>query len=165
LVDYNIKFDRNCCYLLGFYWGKDSRGHVKRMREPKSMDECVYFTKRKDSESFAKVWVFKGQCPECKIGLMGKPRDSKTGRAKIRSNDYVCPECNYTAEKSKYEETLTASIQYECKCGNKSGIEVPFKRKKVMRFDEEDQKKRSVDALVFNCSKCDQRFLITKKMK
>ena len=129
------------------------------------MDECVYVTKRRESDTFVRVWVFKEKCPECGKGVMGKPRNEKTGKPKIRAKEYVCPGCGYTVEKEKYEDTLTACIKYECKCGNKGSVEIPFKRKRVMRFDEEKQKKVAVQALVFNCSKCDHQFLVTKKMK
>jgi len=70
-----------------------------------------------------------------------------------------------TMNEEEYEETLTACIKYECSCGYKGEIEVPFKRKKVMRLDEEEGKKKAVEALVFECEKCKKKFYITKKMK
>lgn len=134
------------------------------MKEPTSTEECVYFTRRRDSNGFVKVWVLREPCPECKKSLMGKPRDEK-GKVKIRSKEYVCPSCGHTVEDKKYEDSLTACIQYECTCGNKADIEIPFKRKSVMLFDEEEQKKKSAKALVFECSKCQKKFNVTKKMK
>ena len=87
---------------------------------------------------------------------MGKPKDEKTGKPKIRAKEYVCPECGHSEEKKEYEETLTAEIKYTCpKCGNEGEIEIPFKRKKI----------DGTDALVFNCQQCNEKILITKKMK
>lgn len=129
------------------------------------MDECVYFTRRKDQNGFVKVWVFKEMCPSCGKGLMGKPRDEKTGKPRIRAKEYVCPECNYTLEADKYEDSLTACVHYECSCGNKDDIEISFKRKSVGIVDEETGKRKSAKALVFECSKCGKRFVVTKKMK
>ena len=135
------------------------------MKEPKSMDECVYFTNRKDAEGTVRTWVFRELCPKCKKGMMGKPKDLKTGRFKIRASEYECPECKYTVGEQEYEDTLKACIRYECKCGNKADLEVPYKRKRVMRLDEETQKKKAVEAIMFECDKCKHKFLITKKMK
>jgi len=137
------------------------------LKEPESMDECVYFTNRfLDNEGYIKTWVFKELCPKCQKSLIGKPKDKKTGRAKIRANEYECPSCNYKEGKEEYEDKLTANIKYKCPyCKNEDEIQVSFKRKKVQRFNEEKQKKETVDALVFDCSKCKKRIEVTKKMK
>ncbi len=136
------------------------------IKEPESMDELVYFTQRELGEKgFAKVWVYRGDCPKCGKAKMGKPRDPKTGKVKVRAKEYVCPECGYTVPKEEYEETLTAQAKYTCpKCGHKGEIEFPFKRKKVRIFDPETQKKKSVDAIQFKCEKCGEKINITKKM-
>ncbi|MBS3176796.1 hypothetical protein J4457_06200 [Candidatus Woesearchaeota archaeon] len=87
---------------------------------------------------------------------MGKPVDEKTGHAKIRAKEFVCPECGYTEEKEEYESKLVANIKYTCpKCKKDGEIQIPYKRKKV----------DGVDALVFNCKACNEKILITKKMK
>lgn len=137
------------------------------IKEPQSMDECVYFTNRfLDNEGYIRCWVFKGLCSKCKKGLMAKPRDPKTGKPKIRADNYECPECRHTEEKKAHEETLTASIKYKCPyCKQEDETQIPFKRKKIQRFNEEKQKKESVEAIAFNCSKCDKKILVTKKMK
>ena len=75
------------------------------LQQPKSMDECIYFTNRTLDKGKIKAWVFKGKCPKCGKGLIGKPKDPKTGKPKIRATEYVCPECGYTVEKQKYEDT------------------------------------------------------------
>ena len=106
------------------------------MRKPTSMDECAYFTIRNDKGVKAKVWVLKEICPECKKGLMAKPKNPKTGRPKIRALEYECNECHHIIEKQAYEDTLTANIEYECQCGHKGEIQIPFKRKKMQKFDE-----------------------------
>ena len=135
------------------------------LQEPKLMDECVYFTNRTIGNGKIRVWVLRERCPKCKEGLMGKPRDPKTGKPKIRSEEYVCPKCNYSALIQEYEDTLTANIKYTCQhCGNEGEIQIPYRRKKVQILDEE-MKKKTVDALRFQCGKCNQNIDITKKMK
>ncbi len=137
------------------------------LREPTSMAECVYYTKRVlANDGKAVVWVFKEKCSKCGKALMAKPKDSKTGKAKIRASEYVCPECGFTIKKEEYEDTLTANITYTCpKCKHKGELQIPFKRKKTQIFDVEKQKKISADALVFHCEKCNEKIAITKKMK
>jgi len=130
------------------------------------MDECVYFTRRNIDKGNVVAWVFKEKCPKCGKAMMGKPKDEKTGKTKIRAKEYVCPACGHTVEKGAYEDTLTVSIQYTCPhCGNKGEAQESFKRKKVQVFDEEEQKKKSIDAVKFKCNKCEKDILITKKMK
>ena len=136
------------------------------LKEPTSMDELVYFTNRNVGEGNVIAWVYRKECPKCGKALMGKPKDEKTGKPKIRANEYVCPECNYTVDKEEYEDTLSCEIKYTCpKCKYKGEIEVPFKRKKMKIFDPEKQKKIAVDAIIFECQKCKEKIVITKKMK
>ena len=71
------------------------------IKEPGSMDELIYFTNRSVGDGNVMCWVYKGPCPQCGEGMMGKPKDEKTGKPKIRAKEYVCPECgNYVS----YEE-------------------------------------------------------------
>ena len=136
------------------------------LQEPKSMDECVYFTNRILDKGKIKAWVFRGQCPRCKNGFMGKPRDKKTGKAKIRADEYVCPKCSYKLEKGEYEDSLTVNIKYTCPhCQNEGEVQESFKRKKVQRIDEETGKNTSVDAVRFQCQKCKKNIDLTRKMK
>ena len=136
------------------------------LQEPKSMDECVYFTNRSMGKGNAKAWVLRAKCPKCKKSFMGKPRDPKTGKPKIRATEYVCPTCKYTEEKKQHEESLTASIRYTCpSCLHIGEAEIPFIRKKVQVINEETLKKTSVDALQILCSRCNLKINITKKMK
>ncbi len=136
------------------------------LQEPTSMDECVYFTNRSIGKGKARMWVFREKCPKCGQALMGKPRDPKTGKPKIRAKEYVCPSCHYTVEKEAYEDTLTANVQYTCPyCALQGEIQVSFNRRKVQRVDEELQKKATVDALRFTCGKCGKNIDVTKKMK
>ncbi len=127
------------------------------LKEPESMDELVYFTQRNlGDKGRAKAWVYRGACPKCKKGLMGKPVDEKTGKIKVRAKEYVCPECGYTVEKKAYEDTLTCEIKYTCpECGNEGEAEAPYKRKTF----------QGVKAIVFQCGKCKAKLGITKKMK
>ncbi|GIU69860.1 MAG: hypothetical protein KatS3mg002_1096 [Candidatus Woesearchaeota archaeon] len=128
-----------------------------KLVEPKSMDECVYFTNRTIGEKLTgsvRCWVFREKCPKCKKGMMGKPVEN--GKIKIRATEYVCPECNYSEDKKTYEEKLTANIDYVCpKCNYHGQLQIPFKRKVIM----------GVKTLRFNCEKCNETIDITKKMK
>ena len=136
------------------------------LKEPESMSECIYFTKRNIKDGQVTAWVFKEECPKCKKSLMGKPKNPKTGRPKIRATEYICDSCGHTEEKQKYEETLTTNIKYTCPyCKHKDETQVPFVRKRISRFNEEKGKKETVEAIIFNCSKCEKRIEITKKMK
>ena len=118
--------------------------------EPKSMDECVYFTNRVLDKGKIRCWVFKEKCPKCGKSLMGKPRDPKTGKIQIRAKEYKCPECNYTLPEQEYEDTLTANIQYTCPyCSHDGEIQVPFKRKKIQILNEETGTKKAAESLRF----------------
>lgn len=120
------------------------------------MDECVYFTRRNVGEGKVMAWAFRGKCPKCKKGLMGKPRDGKTGKVKVRAKEYVCPECDHTVEKKEYEESLTGMASYTCPaCKKKGEAEFPFKRKTY----------KGVKAFVFDCQHCGEKIPVTKKMK
>lgn len=126
------------------------------LKFPESMDECIYFTRRVIGNGKAVAWVFKEECPECHKDLMGKPKDEKTGRAKIRATEYVCPSCSHTVEKKEYEETLTCNIQYTCPdCKHAGEIAVPYIRKSF----------KGAKAVIFECAECNTKIPITKKMK
>ena len=136
------------------------------LKEPKSMDECIYFTNRIIGRGKARAWVFKETCPKCKECLMGKPKNPKTGKIRIRADIYECPKCKYSAPVEEYEDTLTCNVKYTCPyCSNEGEIQVPFKRKKVRILDEESGSKKTADVIRFQCQKCNQDIDITKKMK
>ena len=115
------------------------------LKQPESAEECVYFTRRAVDKGRIMCWVFKEKCPKCGKVEMSKPKDEKTGKIKIRAKEYVCPECGHTIEKTEYEDTLTANIEYTCPhCENKGETQIPFKRKTF----------EGAKALVFQCDKC-----------
>ncbi len=125
------------------------------LKQPNSVDECVYFTRRTLMET-GKVmaWAFKQLCPKCKKAMMGKPTED--GKVKIRAKEYVCPACKYTVEKTAYEDTLTCDVVYTCpKCKHQGEASVPYKRKAW----------QGVKAIVFECGKCREKLGVTKKMK
>lgn len=134
--------------------------------EPKSMDECVYFTNRVLDKGKIRCWIFREKCPKCGKSLMGKPKDPKTGKPKIRAEEYQCPDCKYTLSQQEYEDSLTANIQYTCRYCNHSGeLQAPFKRKKVKILNEVEMKSKMIESLRFQCQKCSKNLDITKKMK
>lgn len=136
------------------------------LKQPASMEECIYFTNRSIGKGKARAWVLKNTCTKCNQGLIGKPKNPKTGRPKIRSQEYSCPNCNYTLPKEEYEDTLTCSIQYTCPfCSYEGEAQVPFKRKKVQILNEETMKKKAAEAIRFKCEKCNKDIDLTKKMK
>ena len=72
------------------------------LKQPTSMEECIYFTNRIVNSGKIKAWGFKELCPKCKKVLMSKPKNPKTGRPKIRANEYICSECGFTIENQEY---------------------------------------------------------------
>lgn len=138
------------------------------LKEPESMDDLIYFTRRQlmGGKGFAMAWVERQPCPKCKKALMGKPQ-GKGGEVKIRAKEYVCPACKHTVEKDAYEDTLSCNVKYKCPHCSKDGeATVPFERKKVTIIDEEEGgKKASVEAVRFECGSCKKSVDIVKKMK
>lgn len=127
------------------------------LRQPESMDECVYFTQRplEGDKGSVRVWALKQACPKCKKAIMGKPRDKK-GKVLIRASEYVCPSCGYTLEKKAYEESLTANAEYKCPaCSSAGEAQIPFKRKNI----------EGIPTLRFQCAKCKANIDVTKKLK
>jgi DNA-directed RNA polymerase subunit M/transcription elongation factor TFIIS len=136
------------------------------MKEPTSMEECIYFSNRTLGEGKLKAWVFKENCPKCKSALMGKPKDEKTGKPKIRAKEYVCPSCTHTLEKEDYEDTLTINVKYTCPhCSHSGETQQPFKWKNIQRLNEETGKKQAIKSIRFQCEKCKKDIDVTKKMK
>lgn len=127
------------------------------LKRPESMEECVYFTNRNLGEKgMAMAWVFRNECPKCKKGLMGKPKDPKTGKIKVRAKEYLCSECDYVVDKKEYEETLTCNIAYTCPgCEHEGEAEVPFIRKTI----------KGVPTVRATCEECGGFIDVTKKMK
>ena len=126
-----------------------------QLKEPESIDECVYYTRRTIGAGTVRAWVFKQQCPKCKNAVMGKPVDAK-GKVKIRAKEYECPSCKYAVEKQAYEESLTCNIHYVCPaCSYRGDSQVPYKRKKI----------DGIPSIQTECAKCHAKINITKKMK
>lgn len=135
------------------------------LKEPTSIQECIYFTNRTIKDGSLKAWVYKQNCPKCNKSLMEKPRDKK-GKIMLRAKEYACPSCGYTAEKESYEKTLHVQIKYICpNCKNQGETTIPFIRKKAKVFDEEKGKSTTIDTLRFQCSKCNKNIDITKRLK
>lgn len=125
------------------------------LKQPESMDELVYFTRRTlVPKGRITAWAFKMECPKCHKALMGKP--VAKGKVKIRATEYVCPACNYTEQKAEHEKKLKVSVEYTCpKCEHSGETEIPYVRKSW----------HGVKAFVFECSECGEKIGITKKMK
>ena len=129
---------------------------MSKINFPDSMEKLIYWTNRTIGEGKAACWVYKQDCPKCGKAKMGKPVDGKTGKVKIRAKEYVCPGCGYTVEKSEYEDTLEAEVDYTCPhCKKHGGVRAPFIRKNI----------KGVKTLRVNCESCGGDIDITKKMK
>jgi len=124
---------------------------------PKSMGEVVYFTNRTlENNGKIKAWAKKIDCPECGKAKMGKPINPKTGRPKIRSTEFVCPECGYTEDKATHEAKLQIEAIYTCPHCNKEGESTaPYKRKSF----------QGVQSYIVLCEHCGEKIPLTKKMK
>ena len=125
------------------------------LKEPTSVQECVYFTNRTFDTGRIMVWVFRKICPKCNKEDMGKPKDMK-GKVKIRAKEYVCAACKYMEPKEVYEPSLTANAKYKCPhCGAEGEGQISFKRKNI----------EGIPTLRFACEKCNGYIDVTKKMK
>lgn len=125
--------------------------------EPESMEQLVSHTLRAlPNDGTVRLWVYKQDCPKCKKAKMGKPRDPKTNKPKIRAKEYVCPECGYTIEKKEYEDTLVAEAVYKCPdCGKNGEWTGPFKRKTI----------QGAPTIRVVCQHCGGFIDVTKKFK
>ncbi len=125
------------------------------LKMPESMDECIYFTRRKfDNDGKAIAWVCRKTCPNCGE-KMGKPLDPKTGRPKIRADTYECPGCKFSEPKQEHEESLNVEIIYTCpQCGHSGEATTQYKRESW----------EGTKAYVFVCEGCGKKIGITKKM-
>ncbi len=116
------------------------------MREPESVDECVYYTRRSFGNGHILAWAFRKPCPKCGT-LMRKP--SK------RSPVYECPSCKYSEPKKEHEQSLTVYVKYTCPfCLHTGEAETPYVRKTW----------QGVKAFVFTCASCGKKIGVTKKL-
>jgi predicted RNA-binding Zn-ribbon protein involved in translation (DUF1610 family) len=131
-------------------------GETMALEIPEDMGDLFYFSRRAMGDGKAMAWVYRPKCPECGKAKMGKPVNEKTGRAKIRAKEYVCPECNHTVPKEEFEETCQMEVVYTCPhCGKNGEAHTHYKLKSF----------EGVKAYVFECEGCGKKIGITKKMK
>lgn len=124
---------------------------------PESMDDLLYFTNRKLPDGTRIIaWVERQTCAECGEADMGKPINEKTGKPKIRSSKYVCPECGHEEPKKQHEENCDIQIQYT----NPEGTE-----KKTTTTKYKRRTWHGMKAFVFHNEFTDERFGITKRLK
>jgi predicted RNA-binding Zn-ribbon protein involved in translation (DUF1610 family) len=123
------------------------------LKQPESMEECIYFSNRTMGEGKARAWVFRKECPKCKA-TMGKP--VVKGKVKIRADHYICPKCEFTESKEEHEDSLEMNIVYTCpECKHEGEATTQYKLKTW----------KGVKAYVFECGGCGEKIGITKKMK
>lgn len=125
------------------------------LKEPSSMEKCVYFTNRTINTGRAMAWVFKKECPKCKKGFMDKPQ-KKGGKIDKKADYYVCNSCSYTESNEQVENSLVLNVEYKCPhCGNEGQTASEYKRKTF----------EGVPAYIFECQKCNKKIGLTKKLK
>ncbi len=123
---------------------------------PDDMEKLVYFTRRFIDGKRVIAWGYKQTCPKCKKALLGKPKDPKTGKPKIRSKDIVCPECGYSIPKLEYEADVDIIADYDCPhCGKHGQSTLKYVWKT----------RNGVKTLRFTCEHCGGNIDVTKKMK
>ena len=125
------------------------------LKQPASMNECVYFTRRTTGDrGRIMAWARRIDCGKCGKAKMGKPVDG--GKVKIRSQEYKCPSCGHTESKEEHDPKLTLEVIYTCPhCGKSGEAKIEYRRKSF----------EGVPAYVFECSSCSRKIGITKKMK
>jgi ssDNA-binding Zn-finger/Zn-ribbon topoisomerase 1 len=125
------------------------------LTEPKSMNECLYFSNRYIGEKgVVRAWVYRKDCPKCHKAKMGKP--VVKGKVKTRATEYTCPGCNFTEKKVEHEESLILEAKYTCPaCGKDGEGSGPYVRKSF----------KGVQAYLVECSHCSEQIPITKKLK
>jgi len=124
------------------------------LREPQSMDECIYFTNRSIGDGEVTAWVYRKDCPKCKKAKMGKP--VVKGKVKTRAEEYECPSCGYKEGKTEHEESLQIEAKYTCPHCKKAGESTgQYKRKNYL----------GVQSYVVNCQHCKEVIPVTKKLK
>ncbi|MFH1642779.1 MAG: hypothetical protein ABIC04_07840 [Nanoarchaeota archaeon] len=126
------------------------------MKEPSSMDECLYFTNRTLGDTGkAMAWIIRPECGQCKKGRIGKPI-KKNGKVDKKADYFECPECKARMPKEEAENILKVEVKYTCpECGNAGETTTESKRKSF----------KGVPAYIFECGKCGVKIGITKKMK
>ncbi len=124
------------------------------LKEPESMDELFYFTRRKlENDGWVKAWVYRPKAPSGK-GLLSKPVDEKTGKPKIRSKIYV-DDAGKEYPVEEIDPTLKLEVKYKSPHNGEEGeTTIPYKRKTF----------QGVPAFVFEDSE-GNKIPITKKMK
>jgi len=124
------------------------------VKEPNSMNEVIYFTRRSIGSGKVVAWVYKEDCSKCGKAKMGKP--VVKGKVKIRAKEYVCPSCGNSEPKEAHEESLTLEAKYTCPHCNKEGEGTcPYKLKSF----------KGAKSYIVECEHCNEKIPVTKKMK
>ena len=125
------------------------------LKEPGSMDECVYFTNRTVGVGSIRAWVYKKTCPQCKKGKLQKPM-KKNGKIDKKSLVVICNACGFEMPTEESEQGLSMDIIYTCPhCSSSGEATTAYQRKKF----------HGVDAYIFQCQRCHEKIPITKKLK
>lgn len=116
------------------------------MREPESVEECLYFTRRAFGDGKIMAWAFRKSCPKCGA-LMKKPTK--------RATTYECV-CGHAEPKAEHEKDVVVNVRYTCPfCQHEGETTTDYKRRTW----------QGVKAYVFICEGCGKKVGITKKLK
>ena len=119
------------------------------MREPESVTECLYFSKREfaPGKGKAMAWAFRKECPKCHKGLMKKPKKT--------APEYECPECGYGEPKKEHEESAELNIKFTCPFCDKEGEATTIYKRKTLY---------GKPAYCFACPSCNEKLGLYKKL-
>ena len=97
------------------------------LEEPKSMDDCLYFTNRTIGGGKTMAWVLRPLCEKCNEGRFGKPI-KKNGKPDKKAEYFECPKCKAQMTNEEAEETLK-NIQYSHLLGQSNEVSMSQRRK------------------------------------
>lgn len=118
------------------------------LKEPNSMEECLYFTRRSIGKGKIVAWAYRILCPKCKKANMRKENK--------RDKYYTCPQCEYTEDEKLHESKIKIEVKYVCPfCLFSGETTTEYKRKSFY----------GVQAYIFFCERCKEKLGLTKKMK
>ena len=124
------------------------------LKDPKSMEDCFYFTRRKLEKGSIVAWVLKPIGPHG--GLLQRPLNPKSGKVMKKSEVYVERGTDYEVPCKEIDPTLKVQIRYECpECAKAGETTAPYVWKTY----------KGAKSIIFYCNDCEAKLGISKKLK